>query len=206
MCRAGATARCVGRRRRRGVTALISRPQPGNRCSIENLAEHRHRTFWNAARVARRADARLRLLTWVTFPFGHTGSRYQNGNYSHFNERARHEILSLRGGTSAHVRVLPFDKIARQPGLTHTGVLAIRQDTTHFMCIMKGFGVGFYPYLRGDSVRYHKILTESASGRRTLEKEVTCMQPICVPHISDGCADETNLINLNVFLGHLKTI
>jgi len=69
---------------------------------------------------------------------------------------------------------------------------------------MKGIGVGFYPYLRGDSVRYHKILLESSSGRHTLEKEVTCMQPICLPHVRDGCADDTNLVTLNAFLSHLS--
>ena len=63
--------------------------------------------------------------------------------------------------------------------------------------------VGFYPYLRGDSVRYHKVVVESATGRRTLEKEVTCMQQICLPHVVDGCADETNLVLANILLSQL---
>ena len=63
--------------------------------------------------------------------------------------------------------------------------------------------VGFYPYLRGDSVRYHKVMVESAGGRRTLEKEVTCMQQICLPHVLDGCADETNLVVANIRFGQL---
>ena len=46
-------------------------------------------------------------------------------------------------------------------------------------------------------------MVESAGGRRTLEKEVTCMQQICLPHVLDGCADETNLVVANILFGQL---
>ena len=146
----------------------------GNRCSIENTPEAKHRAFWGAAGEALRDNTRLRLLSWVNFPFGHTGSRYQNGNYSEFNERARRELAKLRNGgrlpPPARLRVIPMDKVTKQPGLTRAGVLANRQDTTHFMCIMKGIGVRRRRRLRrraigsDPSIRAHRYTAPANTG------------------------------------------
>ena len=74
------------------------------------------------------------------------------------------------------------------------------------MCIMKGIGGGFYPYLSGEAVRSHKMLVEDRLGRRTPEGEVSCMQKICMPNRFDGCADEVNLVAVNAWLGLLKGV
>ena len=87
-----------------GHVPCWSNGKPGNRCSIENVPERMHESFWSGARAHLTSNNRLRLFTWVTFPFAHTGSRYQNGNYTHFNERARHEINLMRSRQPAASR------------------------------------------------------------------------------------------------------
>ena len=78
------------------TTARVPTPAPGNRCSIENVPESMHASFWRGARAHFASNRQLRHFSWITFPFAHTGSRYQNGNYSHFNERARQELNAMR--------------------------------------------------------------------------------------------------------------
>ena len=72
----------------------------------------------------------MRLFTWVGLPFGHTGGRYSNGNYSVFNQRARRELAAIRElggaarrGAAPHVRMVDF------PVLGYPGTY-----TPHFAC------------------------------------------------------------------------
>ena len=89
-------------------------------------------------------SANLRLLTWLSLPYGHTAARYSNGNYSAYNGRAKRELIAIgRQAAHVHVRVLDFAALVKHPGLFRAGVLARRDDNTHFQCIARGSF--FYP-------------------------------------------------------------
>ena len=158
--------------------------------------------------VARSAN--LRLLTWLSLPYGHTAARYSNGNYSAYNGRAKRELIAIgRQAAHVHVRVLDFAALVKQPGLFRAGVLARRDDNTHFQCIARGSF--FYPSPRLVEAKTRKVLMEAPGGDPSpVGGAVSCPQgpnsrALCAPNVDDGCADPVNLAVVRTLLRLIAT-
>lgn len=182
--------------------------KPGHKCSIEATSEDQHANFWGAAkRQLREGHANgLRALAYLTFPFGHPGGRYQNGNYSTWNERTASKVRQL----ALQVPQLPsvvvrYDHIVRNRSFA-SGVLAERKDTLHYMCITHGAGNTFlYPYEKMETVRTDKIRLQRKDGSQIDHAEVTCSKGvICWPSMRDACSDHVNLALVHDVLQALR--
>ena len=177
----------------------------GGKCPIETVTEAAHRKFWSAVHSKLQSTPSLRLFAWLGVPFGHTGGRYINGNYSGFNERARRELLTMgRTLSGMHVRVVDYPGLVKRPGLFRSGVLARRDDNTHFQCITKGRW--FYPMTAITDAKTHKLLMVGPDGRPTpTGGQVTCMEKVCQPHVDEGCTDPVNLALVRVLMMLIAT-
>ena len=155
-------------------------------------------------------SANLRLLTWLSLPYGHTAARYSNGNYSAYNGRAKRELIAIgRQVAHVHVRVLDFAALVKHPGLFHAGVLARRDDNTHFQCIARGSF--FYPSPRLVEAKTRKVLMEAPGGDPSpVGGAVSCPRGpyprgLCAPNVDDGCADPVNLAVVRTLLRLIAT-
>ena len=189
-------------------TPCWSDGKAGGKCPIETVTEKAHRLFWLEMRKSVRRSANLRLLTWFSLPHGHTAARYSNGNYSAFNGRAKRELMSLgRQATHVHVRVIDFAALVKRPGLFRSGVLARRDDNTHFQCIARGNV--FYPAPKLIEAKTRKVLMETPGGSPTpVGGAVSCPgkpHGLCTPNVDDGCADPVNLALVRTLLRLIAT-
>lgn len=184
--------------------------QVGHKCSIERVTPANLSAFEEAAtRQMQNAQPRLRALAWLTFPHGHAGARWINGNYSAWNIATTEQIKRVGQNLNIPTRIIPFAELVRLGSeggvpsgrplayLFDAGTLAMRGDTTHFQCNVKGRD--FYPSYRFSSprdkyeVRLSKIDWEAT--RKGIP--VTCLgngenDKDCIPKRYDGCADFVN--------------
>jgi hypothetical protein len=172
----------------------------GGKCPIEAVSEKMHRKFWQGMRKMVKHSSNLRLLAWLGVPFGHTAGRYSNGNYSAFNSRAKKELMAIGRETSGtQVRAVDFAALVKRPGLFRVGVLARRDDNTHFQCIARG--PFFYPAPEIVEAKTHKVLLEDADGRPApVGGKCGGKSFRCTPNLSDGCADPVNLAVVRTLL------
>eukprot|EP00965_Chrysotila_dentata_P205342 6182896-Pleurochrysis_carterae.AAC.1 len=54
-----------------------------------------HSRFWERAKQTLTAVGTLEHLTWLTFPHGHLGARWQNGNYTRLGVANQRYILGM---------------------------------------------------------------------------------------------------------------
>lgn len=191
-------------------TPCWSDGKAGGKCPIETVTEKAHRLFWSEMRKTVARSTNLRLLTWLSLPYGHTAARYSNGNYSAYNGRAKRELIAIgRQAANVHVRVVDFAALIKRPGLFRAGVLARRDDNTHFQCIARGSF--FYPSPKIVEAKTLKVLMEASGGHPSpIGGAVSCptgpnSKGLCAPNVDDGCADPVNLALVRTLLRLIAT-
>ena len=191
-------------------TPCWSDGKAGGKCPIETVTEKAHRLFWLEMRESVARSTNLRLLTWLSLPYGHTAARYSNGNYSAYNGRAKRELMAIgRQAAHVHVRVVDFAALIKRPGLFRAGVLARRDDNTHFQCIARGSF--FYPSPKVIEAKTLKVLMEAPGGHPSpISGAVSCprgpnSKGLCAPNVDDGCADPVNLALVRTLLRLIAT-
>lgn len=191
-------------------TPCWSDGKAGGKCPIETVTEKAHRLFWLEMRESVARSTNLRLLTWLSLPYGHTAARYSNGNYSAYNGRAKRELIAIgRQAAHVHVRVVDFAALIKRPGLFRAGVLARRDDNTHFQCIARGSF--FYPSPKVIEAKTLKVLMEAPGGHPSpIGGAVSCprgpnSKGLCAPNVDDGCADPVNLALVRTLLRLIAT-
>eukprot|EP00965_Chrysotila_dentata_P234086 6199978-Pleurochrysis_carterae.AAC.1 len=65
------------------------RQSAGLKCSIEKVKEETHAQFWAQAKQTLQTLGTVEHLTWLTFPHGHIGARWQNGNYTRWRTSSK---------------------------------------------------------------------------------------------------------------------